>query len=303
MRYRDRHRRQAPASLPIVSLPASPAAHPAPLTAQPMNWSAIHEHNRRAWDALVDKNCRHTRPARDEEFHNPLGLVDMRGWLGGSVAGKRLLCLASGGGRQSALYAAAGAAVTVVDISPAMLALDREVARERGYDIRVIEASMDDLSALATASFDIVVHPVSTCYIPDVRPVYREVARVTAPGGLYISQHKQPASMQAEVQPGPSGYALSEPYYRQGPLPPVTGSLHREGGTLEFLHRWDELIGEMLTAGFVLEALSEPYHGGETMPAPGTFAHRSRYAPPYVRLKARRVGAVEEQAKPRVWTP
>lgn len=266
---------------------------------------SIHDHNRRAWDSFVAKNQRHTRPAKDDEFNNPLPVLDIRGWLGGSVVGKRLLCLAAGGGRQSALYAAAGALVTVVDLSPAMLALDREVARERGLEIRVIEASMDDLSVLDSGSFDIVIHPVSTCYIPDIRPVYREVARVTTAGGMYISQHKQPVSMQTEPTPGARGYEITEPYFRTGPLPAVTGSMHREPGTMEFLHRWDELIGEMLLAGFVLEALSEPYHGGDTAPASGTFAHRSRYVPPYVRMKARRTGASSANDPPRkkMWMP
>src|SRR5436190_8539683 len=141
-------------------------------------------HNEKAWDALVRAEQRFTRPARDEEFADPLRQVDPVGWLGDSIRGKRLLCLAAGGGRQSALYAAAGANVTVVDISPAMLALDREVAAERGFDMRIVQASMDDLPMFAAGEFELVIHPVSTCYVPDIRPVYREVARVTAAGGI-----------------------------------------------------------------------------------------------------------------------
>ena len=141
-----------------------------------------------------------------------------------------------------------------------MLALDREVAAERGLNIRVIEASMDDLSALSADKFEIVLQPVSTCYVPDVAKVYREVVRVTAAGGLYISQHKQPTSLQAEVRPSGGGYHLTEPYYRTGPLPPVTGSPHREPGTLEYLHRWEELLGGLCRAGFVIEDVMEPLH-------------------------------------------
>src|SRR5487761_1666740 len=163
----------------------------------PQLTAAARDQNRRAWDALVRKKQRFTTPAPDEDLRDPLGTADALGWLGGSVKGKRLLCLASGGGRQSAMYAAAGAKVTVVDISPEMLALDRQVAAERRLNVRAIEASMDDLGVLAEASFDVVLQPVSTCYLPDVLAVYREVARVTAPGGLYISQHKQPTSLQA----------------------------------------------------------------------------------------------------------
>jgi SAM-dependent methyltransferase len=262
-----------------------------------------HEHNRRAWDDRVRDRRRFTRPASDEEFANPLKTVDGVGWLGGDIRGRKLLCLAAGGGRQGPLYAAAGADVTVVDISPEMLRLDREVAAERRLDLRTVEASMDDLVMFSPGEFDIVVHPVSTCYLPDIEPVYREVARVTRGGGLYISQHKQPTSLQAGVEASPRGYELVEPYYRQGPLPQVPGSRLREEGTLEYLHRWEQLVGLMCRSGFVIEDLIEPFHADDKAEK-GSFGHRCRYLAPYVRIKARRISAHTQQNSARgIWTP
>ena len=249
---------------------------------------SAHDHNRQAWDALVREKQPLTRPAPDADFATPLKTVDPVGWLGDSIAGKRLLCLAAGGGKHAALYAAAGAMVTVVDLSAEMLALDRQVAAERGLNMRIIQASMDDLSMLGTAQYDIVVHPVSTCYVPDVLAVYREVARVIGPGGLYISQHKSPTSLQAGVRRGPRGhYEFVEPYYRTGPLPPVVGSPHREPGTLEYLHRWEDLLGGLCRVGFVIEDLIEPLHAKPNA-EPGSFSHRSQFVAPYLRIKARR---------------
>jgi SAM-dependent methyltransferase len=269
---------------------------------------AARQQNRRAWDALVLERQRFTRPARDAEVTDSPSIVAADSWLDGPIAGRRLLCLAAGGGRQSAFYAAAGAEVTVVDISPKMLALDRQVAAERGLNIRIVEASMDDLSALAAAEFDFVIQPVSSCYVPEVTRVYREVSRVMAAGGLYISQHKQPASLQADVRRSARGYELVEPYYRNGPLPAVLGSPHREEGTVEFLHRWEELIGGLCRAGFVVEDLLEPVHA-DAQAALGTFADRSRYVAPYVRIKARRIASRHVGARSgpegagRLWTP
>ena len=161
---------------------------------------------------------------------------------------------------------------------------------------------MDNLSMLPNAGFDVVIQPVSTCYVPDIAAVYREVARVTAPGGLYISQHKQPVTLQAESLPAGRGYLLSEPYYRSGPLPAVIdGCLHREAGTVEFLHRWQELIGGMCRAGFVIEDLVEPKHGDPTA-EPGTFKHRSAFVPPFVTFKARR-STETLHSKSVIWTP
>jgi SAM-dependent methyltransferase len=243
-------------------------------------------HNRRAWDEMVAKRQRFTRPARDDDFVEPLKKVDPLGWLGGDIRGQRLLCLAAGGGKHGPLYATAGAIVTVLDISPAMLELDRQVAAERRIELTTVEGSMDALP-FSAAAFDIVIHPVSTCYVPEIGPVYREVARVTRAGGLYISQHKSPTSLQADIQPTARGYELIEPYYRSGSLPPVAGSPHREEGTLEYLHRWEELLGLLCRAGFAIEDLVEPLHA-RLDALDGSFEHRSRYVAPYVRIKARR---------------
>ena len=260
-------------------------------------------HNRRAWDQLAAQGQRFTRAARDEDFINPLPKVDQLNWLGGDIRDKRLLCLAAGGGKHGPLYAAAGALVTVVDISPAQLELDRQVAAERRLELRTVEASMDDLAMFAAGEFEIVIQPVSTCYLPEIAPVYREVARITCGGGLYISQHKTPTSLQADTQSTQRGCELREPYYRSGPLPPVIGSPHREEGTLEYLHRWEELLGQMCRAGFAIEDLVEPQHAAPQA-APGTFAHRSQFIAPYVRIKARRSGAATIRAtSPEIWRP
>jgi SAM-dependent methyltransferase len=248
-------------------------------------------HNARAWDALAREGVALATPASDAELKNPLATVDPAGWLGGDIRGWRVLCLAAGGGRHSALYAAADAQVTVVDISSEMLALDRAVASERGFEARLVQTSMDELSMFAAGEFDLVIHPVSTCYVADVAPVFAAVARVTRPGGLYISQHKSPVSLQTSLRPEAAGgkYVLAEPYYRDGPLPSAESSRLRERGTLEFLHRWEELLGGICRAGFAIEDVMEPLHAKtEAEARAGSFADRARYVAPYVRVKARR---------------
>lgn len=268
------------------------------------NPEMVRAHNRAAWDRLVSKQSGFTRPADDQTVRENLATVDPLGWLGGDVRGKRILCLAAGGGRQGPIYAAAGGVVTVVDISPAMLELDRVVARERGLNLRTVETSMDDLRGFEPAEFDVVIHPVATCYVPDIHQVYRSVARVLAPGGIYVSQHKTPTSLQASIKPKGSAYTLDEPYYRTGPLPEVAGSRLREEGCWEFLHRWEELIGGLCRAGFVIEDLVEPFHAKPDA-EPGSFAHRASFVAPYVRIKAKRIGRSdpESAARPSLWIP
>ncbi len=245
-------------------------------------------HNQRAWDHMAQTGHRFAKPASSSDFENPLASVDGPQWLGGDISNWRVLCLAAGGGRQGPIYAAAGAVVTVVDFSPAMLAIDRKMARTHRLTLRTVETSMDDLSMFDSGEFDLVIHPVSTCYIANIAKVYQQVARVLRGGGLYISQHKQPTSLQASLVPQHGHYLLANAYYRQQPLDPVTShQLVREPNTYEYIHRWEQLLGELCRSGFVIEDLTEPFHADPAAPA-GSFEHRSQFVAPYVRIKARR---------------
>ena len=261
------------------------------------------QHNRAAWNRLAKQQNRLARPARDEDFANPLQSVDGPGWLGPDISNQHVLCLAAGGGRQGPIYAAAGAHVTVVDISPVMLELDNAVAVARNLRLRTIEASMSDLSMLGDETFDIVIHPVSTCYVPNVAPVYREVSRVLKNDGLYISQHKQPTSLQTGLVTTHGCYPIQHRYFLHEPLPvEPKPNLIREPGTCEYVHRWESLIGEMCRAGLVIEDLTEPLHA-QAGAAPDSFSHRSQFVPPYVRIKARRVTRAENSTTRQVWVP
>ena len=66
---------------------------------------------------------RFAQPAEADQLRDPLAALDSNGWLAGEVAGRDVLCLGAGGGKQSALFATAGARVTVVDLSAEMLVL------------------------------------------------------------------------------------------------------------------------------------------------------------------------------------
>lgn len=258
--------------------------------------------NRAAWNRLAAGGSRFARVATDDECREPLATLDGRGWLPASVRGLEVLCLAAGGGWQSILYACAGAHVTVVDLSPEMLRQDVQEARRRKLAVRAIEGSMDDLSPLADESFDIVHQPVSTCYVPDVLAVYREIARVLRTGGLYISQHKQPTSLQIVERDRHDRYVMGVGYYHQGALPPVGDDSYREPGAVEYLHRWEDLVGGLCRAGLALEDLREPRRGDEKA-IPGHFGHRGLFVPPYVRLKARRQPRESAPPPPLLWTP
>jgi SAM-dependent methyltransferase len=182
-----------------------------------------------------------------------------------------------------------------------MLKLDEREAARRRLHVRIVEAPMDDLAPLEESSFDLVHQPVSTCYVPNIGAVYREVARVPRSGGMYISQHKQPTSLQVTHRDSKDRYVLGIDYYHEGPLPAVPDRSYRENGTVEFLHSWGELVGGLCRAGFAIEDLAEPVRADAAAVA-GEIGHRGRYVPPYVRIKARRLARVTQSASP-LWIP
>ena len=62
------------------------------------------------------------------------------------LQGADVLCLASGGGQQGPVFAAAGAHVTIFDNSPAQLKQDQLVAQREALPLRTVEGDAADLS-------------------------------------------------------------------------------------------------------------------------------------------------------------
>jgi SAM-dependent methyltransferase len=103
-----------------------------------------------------------------------------------------LLGLACGGGQQGPIFAALGAKVTIFDNSPAQLNQDKLVASREGLTIRTVEGDMRDLSVFPDGSFDLVFHPVSNVFCPDVRPVWKESFRVLRRSGVLLAGFANP---------------------------------------------------------------------------------------------------------------
>ena len=114
-----------------------------------------------------------------------------RAWL--EVEGRQVLCLASGGGQQAPILAAAGASVTVLDNSPKQLERDAKMAERHGLPITTVLGDMANLEMFADDSFDLIVHPCSNCFVPDVLPVWREAFRVLRRGCCLLAGFANPA--------------------------------------------------------------------------------------------------------------
>jgi SAM-dependent methyltransferase len=225
----------------------------------------IRTFNRDAWDRQVEQHNRWTVPVgaeviaaarlgRWEVYLTPEKPVP-REWFG-EVRGRDVLCLASGGGQQGPVLAAAGARVTVYDNSPLQLARDREVAGREGLELATVQGDMRDLSGFADASFDLVFHPCSNLFVPEVRPVWREAFRVLRPGGALLSGFASPVLFLFDAekeQQGALEVRYSLPYSDLEVRTPAELEAMRERGEpMEFGHTLQDLIGGQLDAGFVL---------------------------------------------------
>jgi len=183
-----------------------------------------------------------------------------REWFPVSLEGIDLLGLASGGGQQGPILAAAGARVTILDNSPRQLSRDQEVAEREGLAITCEEGDMADLSRFADGSFDLIFHPVSNVFAPKIRPVWREAFRVLRPGGALLAGYCNPISYLFDLEPYERGelivrHALP---YSDLDLPAEEQKRFLEGREpLEFAHTLEDQIGGQLEAGFHLTALYE----------------------------------------------
>jgi SAM-dependent methyltransferase len=232
--------------------------------------SSLLTYNRHAWDRQVEKGNRWTVPvgpdviaaARRGDWRlvlTPTKPVPAD-WFP-ALAGLEVLCLASGGGQQGPILAAAGAAVTVLDNSPAQLARDRLVADREGLEVRAVQGDMADLSAFADGTFGLVFHPCSNCFVPDVRPVWREAFRVLRPGGVLLAGFCNPALYvfdDALTEKGELVVRHSVPY---SDLTSLTDEERRryteKDEPLAFGHTLEDQLGGQLDAGFLLTGLYE----------------------------------------------
>lgn len=230
----------------------------------------IRDYNRRAWDAQVARGNRWTVPVSSDAIERarrgdwPIVLTPTksvpRDWFP-PLVGARVLCLASGGGQQGPILAAAGARVTVFDNSPAQLAQDRGVAERERLELATVAGDMRDLSAFGAEVFDLIVHPCSNAFVPDVRPVWREAARVLRPGGVLLSGFVNPAYYVFDEVAAERGELVVRhrlPYTDDTRLDEdERAALIAADEPFVFSHSLEELLGGQLEAGLTLTNLFE----------------------------------------------
>ncbi len=228
---------------------------------------SITELNRQAWDrAVADGNNPYTQVVTAEEVAAAragtwqVRLSDIRpvpqSWFP-ALRGSRVLCLASGGGQQGPILAAAGARVTVHDLSARQLDQDRHVAERDGLDITLVRADMTDFSAYDDGAFDVVVNPPSTLFLPALEPLWRGCHRVMADVGVLMTGFLNPDEFvfDAEVLDDRGEFVVRHPlpYAEHETLDADSRASRAQAGLMwHFSHTMEAQLGGILRAGFVI---------------------------------------------------
>lgn len=229
------------------------------------------EHNREAWNAEAANGNIWTIPVGANELDaaskgnyiivlTPKKPVPKE-WLG-HIVGKNILCLASGGGQQGPILAAAGAQVTVFDNSDEQLKRDRAVADEFNLQIQTVQGNMQDLRYFPNELFDLIIHPVSNCFIDKIVPVWKESYRVLKLNGRLLSGFLNPISYMIdwEIADEQKRCELvnSIPYSDLKSLSQMMKEKYvKEKIPLEFGHSLTDQIQGQIEAGFVISGFYE----------------------------------------------
>jgi SAM-dependent methyltransferase len=231
-----------------------------------MDRDQILEYNRRAWDEQVWRKNRWTRPVSEKQIAaarkgdwqvllTPQIPVPAD-WFP-DVRGLKILALASAGGQQGPIFAAAGADVVVYDNSGAQLEQDIKVADRDGLLLQTILGDMTDLSQFANESFDLIFNPVSNCFIPEINGMWRECFRVLRPGGRLLTGFNNPVLYLF----GDELYGFGEKLEARFKIPysdveSLTAEQIKRGEQLglplEFGHTIEDQIGGQIQAGFII---------------------------------------------------
>ncbi len=261
--------------------------------------SQVARDNLPRWDSLSKAGVLYARPfleldeTKCQSFLNSDGLLD-------SPADKDVLVLAGGGGQQGACFAWLGAKVTVFDLSSEQLNREREAAAAHGYEIRLEQGDMRDLSRFSTNTFDIVYHPHSINFVPNVNEVFASVARVLRPGGQYkVALHNPFTQLVVEDNfHAQFGYGLFHQYQDQEvDLEAVYGDdqwiVDLDNGEQIsvdhprcWVHTFSTFTRALFLNGFSIECLTEA-KSQEEDPEPGSWDHFLQVTCPYLRFWTR----------------
>lgn len=233
----------------------------------PKNKNII-EHNAKIWDKQAENNGPWSQPVSQDvinkakkgqwEIHITKKPLPTH-WLPLDIKEKNILCLASGGGQQAPVLAAAGAHVTVVDTSIKQLERDEFVAKRDNLSLTTLQCDMRDLSKFEDNHFDYIIHPISNLYIPDLTDLWKACYRVLKPKGTLLASFYNPVLFVFDRDPTLAEQGLLKPKFKL-PYSALEDKQYNPEEAMTFGHTLSEQIGQQIDAGFSVTGFYEDDH-------------------------------------------
>jgi SAM-dependent methyltransferase len=223
----------------------------------------------------------------------------------GSVSGKRVLLLGTGGGQAAAALAGAGAKVIAVEPAATGVALARRYCGERGLSVEVHHRDLAELAFVRADTVDLALSVLSLAAVADLGRVFRQVHRVLRSEAALVLSLPHPTTSVLELRPGgevgqPEGAVFRRSYDEAQPLrwslPPAATAPGGPADALEadqgedHTHTIEATFAALTRAGFRVDTLLEPLAQAGPRPSPYWSAAMA-YLPAVLIVRARKLGA------------
>jgi len=164
----------------------------------------------------------------------------------------------------------------------------RTVSLQSGINLslRCVQSDMADLSEFVDESFDLIFHPVSNLFVPDVRIVWRECYRVLKAGGNLLASFMNPCFFLFDHEDAEASGVLTVkyrlPYSEPESLESEARRCWMESHRAAESHSLEAQVAGQLDAGFLITGFYEDSWSDEATPL-------NRFSPVAIATRATKV--------------
>jgi SAM-dependent methyltransferase len=199
----------------------------------------------------------HAEPLEDDALHYGPGAATERELrLIGPLEGKRALLLGTAGGHASVSLARAGARVTAIEPSPAVLDIARNAHRDADLHVELHHGDYAELAKVRAGTIDVSVSVFALASVADLGRVFRQVQRVLRPGGAFVISLPHPSW--AMVSGSPSGTEVVRSYHESSPRRWESSGPDGSGVSgVDHTHTIGAVVTALVRANFRVDTLLE----------------------------------------------